>query len=206
MRVLTPEQVRQFLAFTATHDAHAPYVLAITTGMRAGELLGLKWGDINFEAGRLTVQRALQQQNGGKGLVLVTPKTARSRRMIVLGPTTIAALKAHRDRQVFKRREVGEAWQDQGLVFTGPKGGPVDPSWSRQVFYRALEAAKVPKVRFHDLRHTAATLALSQGVHPKVVSDMLGHGSIGLTLDTYSHMLPAMHQQAADALERVLAG
>lgn len=206
MQVLTPDQVRQFLTATATHDAHALYVLAITTGMRAGELLGLKWSDIDLDTGRVTVQRALQQQNGGKGLVLVSPKTARSRRMTLLGPTAVAALKAHHDRQAFKRREVGETWQDQGLVFTGPKGGPTDPSWSRQVFYKALDDAGIPRVRFHDLRHTAATLALMQGVHPKVVSEMLGHGSIGLTLDTYRHMLPAMHQQAADALERVLAG
>jgi integrase len=85
-------------------------------------------------------------------------------------------------------------------------GGPTDPSWSRQVFYAALDVANMARIRFHDLRHTAATLALMQGVHPKVVSDMLGHGTVGLTLDTYSHLLPAMHQQAADAMDAILSG
>lgn len=91
-------------------------------------------------------------------------------------------------------------------MFAGPKGGPTDPSRSRQVVYKAVDDAGIPRVRFHDLRHTAATLALMQGVHPKVVSDMLGHSTIGLTLDTYSHLLPAMHQQAADAMDAILAG
>jgi integrase len=205
MKVLTPEQVRTFLVATAEHPSHALYTLAITTGMRAGELLGLRWADIDLDAGRLTVQRALQQQNEA-GLVFVTPKTTRSRRMILLSQRAIDALRSHRDRQTFQRRQIGTAWKDLDLVFPGPLGGPIDPSWSRQVFYAALETAGIPRVRFHDLRHTAATLALMQGVHPKVVSDMLGHGTVGLTLDTYSHLLPAMHQQAAAAMDAILAG
>jgi integrase len=205
MRVLTPREVNVFLAATIEHPAHALYVLAITTGMRAGEVLGLKWADVDLDLGRLTIKRALQQQNGGKGLVFVTPKSSRSRRTIVLGQRAIEALRAHRDRQTFKRRAVGDEWRDLDLVFSGPKGGPVDPSWSRQTFYAALDAAGMPRVRFHDLRHTAATLLLAQGVHPKVVSELLGHSTIGLTLDTYSHMLPAMHQQAAAAMDAIIA-
>jgi integrase len=162
-------------------------------------------GDIDLDAGQLTAQRALQQQNEA-GLVLVTPKTARSRRMILLGQRAIDALRTHRDRQAFQRRKAGSAWQDRDLVFTGPSGELVDPSWSRQVFYAALEAAGIPRVRFHDLRHTAATPALMQGVHPRVVSDMLGHGRVGLALDTYSHLLLAMHQQAATTMDAILAG
>jgi integrase len=205
MKVLTPEQVRAILAATTEHPAHALYALAITTGMRAGELLGLQWGDIDLHAGRLTVQRALQQQNEA-GLVFVMPKTARSRRMILLSQRAIDALRIHRDGQSFRRKQAGTTWRDLDLVFAGPTGGPVDPSWSRQTFYAALDAAGIPRVRFHDLRHTAATLALMQGVHPKVVSDMLGHGTIGLTLDIYSHLLPAMHQRAAAAMDAILAG
>ena len=205
MKVLTPEQVRAFLAATVDHPAHALYTLAVTSGMRAGELLGLQWGDIDLDAGHLTIRRALQQQNSA-GLVFVTPQTAKSRRMTLLSQRAINALRAHRDRQTFHRRQVGSEWRDLDLVFPGPFGGPTDPSWSRQVFYAALEAAGMPRVRFHDLRHTAATLALMQGVHPKVVSDMLGHGTVGLTLDTYSHLLPAMHQQAAGAMDAILAG
>jgi integrase len=173
--------------------------------MRAGELLGLKWGDIDLEFGRLTVQRALQQQNEA-GLVFVTPKSAKSRRMIELSKVAVDALRAHRDRQAFQRRKAGDTWQEQDLVFAGATGGPIDPSWSRQTFYTALEKAGIPRVRFHDLRHTAATLALLQGVHPKVVSEMLGHSTIGLTLDTYSHLLPTMHEQAAAAMDAILAG
>jgi integrase len=112
----------------------------------------------------------------------------------------------HRDRQAFRRKQVGSDWRDLDLVFSGPIGGPTDPSWSRQKFYKALDEAGIPRVRFHDLRHTAATLLLLQGVHPKVVSDMLGHSTVGLTLDTYSHLLPAMHQQAAAAMDAILAG
>ena len=136
----------------------------------------------------------------------MTPKTTKSRRRILVCQRAIHALRAHRDRQTFHRRSVGSEWRDLDLVFPGPVGGPTDPSWSRQVFYAALEAAGMPRVRFHDLRHTAATLALMQGVHPKVVSDMLGHGTVGLTLDTYSHLLLAMHQHAAAAMDAVLAG
>src|SRR5215204_5692229 len=159
MKVLTPEQVRAFLNATVDHPAHALYALAVTSGMRAGELLGLQWGDVDLDAGKLTVQRALQQQNSA-GLVFVTRKTTKCRRMILLSQRAIDALRAHRDRQTFHRKQVGSEWRDFDLVFSGPFGGPVDPSWSRQVFYAALEAVGMPRVRFHDLRHTAATLAL----------------------------------------------
>ena len=197
--------MRRSLTATVDHPAHALYTLAVTSGMRAGELLGLQWGDIDLDAGKLTVQRALQQQNSA-GLVFVTPKTAKSRRMILFSQRAIDALRAHRDRQTFHRKQVGAGWRDLDLVFPGPFGGPTDPSWSRQVFYAALETAGIPRVRFHDLRHTAATLALMQGVHPKVVSDMLGHSTVGLTLDTYSHLLPAMHQRRQRRWMRSLQG
>ena len=205
MKVLTPEHVRTFLAATVDHPAHARYTLALMRGMRAGALLGLQWGDVDLDAGHLTIRRAPQQQNS-VGLVLVPPKTTKSRRRILLSQRTMDALRAHRDRQTFHRKQVGAEWRELDLVFPGAFGGPVDPSWSRQVFYAALDAAEMPRIRFHDLRHTAATLALTQGVHPKVVSDMLGHSSVGLTLDTYSHLLPAMHQQAASAMDAILAG
>jgi integrase len=205
MKVLTPEQVRAFLAATADHPSRALYVLAITTGMRAGELLGLQWSDIDFDAGRLSVRRALQQQNGGKGLVFVTPKTTKSRRAIELSQNALDAVRLHRDRQAFQRRKAGDEWRDHDLVFAGPTGRPIDPSWSRQTFYAALDAAGLPRVRFHDLRHTAATLALLRGAHPKVVSEMLGHATVGLTLDTYSHLLPTMHRTVATLMDAVLA-
>jgi len=200
MRVLDQEQVAALLDATRDHPAHALYVLAITTGMRIGELLGLRWGDADLGASKLAVRRALQRQNGA-GLVFVEPKTGRSRRSIVLGQRAVLALRQHRARQLERRLVAGEAWRDQGLIFCNATGGPADPSWQRAVFYEALKGAGPPPIRFHDLRHTAATLLLTEGVHPKVVSEMLGHATITLTLDTYSHLLPVMHAQAAATMD-----
>ena len=132
------------------------------------------------------------------------PKTARSRRSIVLSQRAVAALRQHRVRQLEVRLASGTDWQDHGLVFCNPAGGPLDPSWQRQVFYRVLKDTGLPAIRFHDLRHTAATLLLAQGVHPKVVSEMLGHATITLTLDTYSHLVPVLHAQAAAAMDALL--
>jgi integrase len=137
--------------------------------------------------------------------VFVTPKSARFRRMILLSQRAIDALLTHCDRQTFQRRKVREGLKDLDLVFPGPSGGPNHPSWSWLVFYAALAAAEFPRVRFHNLRHTAVTLLLLQGTPAKVVSDMLRHGTSGLTLDTYSHLLPLMHQQAAAAIDAILA-
>ena len=114
-------------------------------------------------------------------------------------------LKDHRRRQVEQRLASGEEWQDQGLVFCTATGGPVDPSYQAFLFKKALAQACLPAIRFHDLRHTAATLLLSRGVHPKVVSEMLGHGSVLLTLDTYSHLVPALHAQAAAVMDDLLS-
>jgi integrase len=189
---------------TRDHPGYPLYVLAITTGMRLGELLGLRWEDIDLDANRLVVRRALQRQNEA-GLVFVEPKTSRSRRTIVLSQRAISSLKLHRDRQAFERKTAGEEWQDQGLVFCNARGGLLDPSWQRQIFYGELKRAGLPFIRFHDLRHTAATLLLGKGVHPKIVSEMLGHATITLTLDTYSHLLPVMHAQAAAVMDDLLS-
>jgi integrase len=203
MRILTQEQVGTLLTLTRDHPAHALYVLAVTTGMRQGELFGLKWQDIDLDAGKLMVRRALQRQNVA-GLVFIEPKTARSRRTILLSQRAITALREHRRRQLEDRLRHGSGWHDLDLVFCGVDGRAPDPGWQRQVFQRVLREYDLPVIRFHDLRHTAATLLLSQGVHPKVVSEMLGHATISLTLDTYSHLVPAMHAQAAAAMDTML--
>lgn len=215
MRALSPEQAIAFLAATADHPAHALYVLAITTGMRQGELLALRWKDVDLDAGKLAVRQALQRQRGN-GLVFVEPKTARSRRTIKLGKRAVDALRRQSDLQAFARRTAGSEWQDNGLVFCDGFGKPLDPSYQTAVFKAVLrgmaEAAKkadeppFPVIRFHDLRHTAATILLAKGVHVKLVSEMLGHSTIVLTLDTYSHLIPAMHDDAAAAMDAVLAG
>ncbi len=203
MRVLTKDQAAALLDATRTDPAHALYVLAITTGMRQGELLGLRWEDADLDAGKLAVRRALQRQRG-KGLVFTEPKSTRSRRVILLSDRAVSALRTHRDRQTFERRVAGSMWQDGGLVFCTGTGAPLDPSWQTKVFKAALKQAGLPDIRFHDCRHTAATLLLAAGVHPKVVSEMLGHATITLTLDTYSHLVPVMHQEAAKAMDAVL--
>lgn len=200
--VLTQEQVTTLLAATESDYHRALYTLAVTTGMRQGELLGLKWGDIDLGSGRLQVRRTLQRQRAA-GLVFESPKTAKSRRTIVLSKVAIEALQKHRLVQVEERLRLGPAWSDSDLVFPGPLGGPRDPGKVTYAFKQALEKNGLPKVRFHDLRHTAATLLLSQGMHPKVVSEMLGHATITITLDTYSHLVPVLHERAAAAMDHM---
>lgn len=203
MHVLTQAQVAVFLEATRDHPSYALYVLAITTGMRQGELFGLKWADIQLDEGKLVIRRALQRQNEA-GLVFIEPKTPRSRRTILLSQRAIDALREHRGRQLRKRLMLEAEWNDTDIVFCNDTGRPLDPGWQRQVFQQALKRTGLPVIRFHDLRHTAATLLLSQDVHPKVVSEMLGHATISLTLDTYSHLVPAMHAQAAAAMDVLL--
>ena len=204
LRVLSQTEARILLDATRDHRMHALYALAVTTGMRQGELLGLRWDDLDLDGGRLAVRRALQRR-GSAGFVFTEPKTSRSRRTVMLGHLAIAALRDHRKRQLEERLFAGATWRDQGLVFTNRTGGPLDPSWQTATFKAALGKAGLPAVRFHDLRHTAATLLLSRGVHPKVVSEMLGHSGIALTLDTYSHLVPVMHAEAAAAMDDMLA-
>jgi integrase len=203
MTTLAPEQARAFLAGARGDRLEALYVLALSTGMRQGELLGLRWKDVNLERGVLQVKSTLQR--GAHGFVFSEPKTARSRRQIILTKVASAGLKRHRIRQAEERLSLGEAWEDNDLVFANEAGRPIESTnLVRRSFRSVLNRAGLPRMRFHDLRHTYATLALGQGVHPKVVSDALGHANISITLDTYSHTTAAMHQQAADALDAVL--
>lgn len=203
MRPLTDEQARRLLAVARQDRLHALFLLALTTGLRLGELLGLTWNDVDLRTGRLRVRHQLQY-TGGKP-TLVPPKSARGRRSVVLPPPAVEALRQHRRRQAEERLRAGEAWQDWGLVFCTEIGTPLHPSNVRnRVFRRLLEEAGLPRVRFHDLRHTCATLALQAGVHPKVVQEMLGHATIAVTLDTYSHVLPSLQEEAAARLHRIL--
>ena len=165
------------------HRLQFLHVLTLTTGMRQGELLGLKWADIDPSAGTLAVRRSLQWQRGN-GLALTEPKTARSRRTIHLAQKAVAVLRAHQNRQAFERRAAGDKWAESDLVFCTAEGAPFSPTNETKRFQRAVTAAKLPAIRFHDMRHTAASILLSQGVHVKLVSEMLGHSTIVLTLDT----------------------
>ena len=173
-------------------------MLALTTGMRRGELLGLKWADIDLENHFLQVRRTLDFLAGYGGYAETEPKTARGRRKIMLPDFVVEALKQHRVQQLELRLKVGADWQEQDYVFTGLKGGPLNPRYILKLFDRLLQEAGLPHMRFHDMRHSAATLLLSMGVNPKVVQEILGHSNISMTMDTYSHVLPSIHKEAMD--------
>lgn len=195
MHVWTGAQLGRFLAAVADDPRFALWRLAATTGLRRGEVLGLRWRDVDLDAGRLQVTQ--QRVRGADGLGYGTPKTAKGRRSVALDPATVASLRSHRARQVAERLAFGPAYQDDDLVFARADGSAHDPDGVSGTFERLARSAGVPRIRFHDLRHTHATLALSAGVHPKVVQERLGHASISMTLDTYSHAIPAMQEDAA---------
>ena len=189
MMVLTAEECHRLLDAARGDRFEALYTLAVTTGMRLGELLGLRWQDIDIEAGNIHVRHTLLRLKDG--LKLREPKTPQSRRRIALTPQAIDALRHHRARQAAERLQLGAVWDDHDLVFANGIGRPLEQgNVLRRSFWPILERAALPRCRFHDLRHTCATLLLQQGVHVKIVSEMLGHSNIKITLDVYSHVLP----------------
>jgi integrase len=204
IRPLTPEQVRTLLR-TAEEDRLGPlYALAITTGLRQGELFGLRWEDVDLEAGRLSVRQTLTTPKGGRRLG--PPKRSKSRRSVKLTAGAVKALRDHRERQLEEREKLAELWQDHDFVFTTQVGTPLNRhNFFRRCYKPLLEEAGLPRsVRFHDLRHTCATLLLSKNVNPKIVQELLGHANISQTMDTYSHMLPDMQDRAASAMDDIL--
>ena len=194
----------RFLESVRERRLEAFYQLAIATGMRRGELMGLRWQDVDLARGALSVRRALVKTKRG-GVAFQAPKTAKGRRQISLSAKTVADLQAHRKRQLAERLALGDVWQDQDLVFPGPTGGPLAGETLEGDFRRAVAVAGVPRIRIHDLRHTSATLMLRQGVHPKIVSERLGHATVSITLDIYSHVLPDMQAEVANAIDAALA-
>jgi len=201
---LTLDEVRALLTACADDPLGPLVTLAVFTGMRLGELLGLQWGDIDWERGEVRVVRAIQRVTG-RGLVVVEPKTATSRRSIPLPPQALEALRLQRRRQLEQRLAAGPAWADGDWVFTTRVGTPLDPADVTHDYQQLLARAGLSHRRFHDLRHTTATLLLTDGVHPKVVASLLGHSTIQLTLDTYSHVTPGLAREAADRLGALVA-
>jgi integrase len=202
---LSPDETRTLRETMRGHPDEALYVLALSTGMRQGEILGLRWRDCNLDNGYISVNRSLVFVVND--WYLQEPKTASSRRRIQLANEAVDAFGPHLRSQLEKRMALGEAWQDNDLVFPTDIG---TPRRGANLVYRSfrplLERAGIRRIRFHDLRHTAATLLLGEGVHPKVVSEMLGHSSVQLTLDTYSHVTPTMQQEAATKMNDILSG
>jgi integrase len=199
----TAAQVAAFLAVADADEQAAFWRLSLLTGMRRGELLGLKWDDLDLAKGALAVRRSLSR--GEKGSFEPgAPKTASGRRAVALPSSATEALRAHRARQLAHRLEVGGAYQDQGYVFTSAEGHPLHPNSVAYKFARLTARAKLPRVRLHDLRHTSATLSLTNGEHPKIVQERLGHSGIAITLDRYSHVTMDMQRAAAERLDALL--
>lgn len=203
IRFFTPDEARHFLEVARGDRLEALYTLALAVGLRQGEALGLRWEDVDLERGVLNVRHSLQRI-GGK-LVLVEPKTRLSRRAIALPPFAVLALRQHRRRQVQDQLWAGPRWEEQGLVFTSSIGTPLDGSNVTHRLQRLLSKAGLPRQRFHDLRHSTATLLLAQEVPARVVMEILGHSQIGLTLNTYSHVIPSLQEEAARRMEELLA-
>ena len=203
IRVLSPEEARDFLGIAATDRLGALYTVALAVGLRQGEALALHWEDLDFDRASLTVRYALQRI-GGK-LRLVEPKSLRSRRTISLPHFAVTAFREQRARQMRERLWAGSRWQEHGFVFTSTLGTPLDGSAVTRRLHRLLGDAGLPQQRFHDLRHSAASLLLVQGVHARVVMEILGHSQISLTLNTYSHVIPALQEDAARRMEELLA-
>jgi integrase len=195
MRAWTAAESRRFLVHVEEDRLAAMWRLFVATGMRRGEVAGLRWIDVDLAAARLSVRSTRVLVYGA--VQVIEPKTPRSRRVVALDPGTVASLAAHRERQAVARARAADLWEETGYVFAREDGRPIDPDRITHLFGLAVVASGLPRIRLHDLRHTAATLALGAGIHPKVVSERLGHSSITITLDTYSHVLPSMQEDAA---------
>ncbi len=205
-QILTHEQAKALMEAAKGTVLEAMIAVAVTTGMRRGELFGLKWSDVDLEQGRLHVKHTasyLCEEGHTLGFVENEPKTQSGKRQIVLPAFVVTALKSHRTRQIQARWQGSEKWKEQGLVFANRFGGHFSESTLYKQFARLLQHAGLPHMRIHDLRHSAATILLSQGVNIKVVQELLGHSSIEITLTVYSHVLPTMQQTAMETIDRL---
>jgi len=204
MKVLSPDETRRFLEEARRDRLGAMFAVAVTTGLRPSEYLALKWSDIDLSTGTLSVNRSLDWMKGGGWQFQETKRTG-SRRTVKLQNAVCRMLEQHRLAQDKERLDAMEIWTENGLVFATRTGGPLDErNVAQENFARILKAAGLPSIRLYDLRHTAATNALSAGVSAKVVSEMLGHASVAFTLDVYAHVLPHMQDQAAAKVEALL--
>lgn len=200
----TPNEARAFLDRARSHRLYALFALAASGAMRQEELLALRWRDVDWTAGTITVARALVLVNGK--LIFDDTKNHSSRRTVMSGAATLELLQEHRERQAEERRKLGPYYQNGELIFCRQDGRPLRNTYLTRIMQRICEAAEVPRKRFHDLRHLSATLLLSQGVHPKVVQERLGHSNISVTMDIYSHVQPGLQKEAAERVDAILFG
>ncbi len=194
MAALDVANVQRFLS-TASGSPYGPlFFLAIYTGMRRSELLGLRWSAVDLNARTISVIEPLQRIPG-KGMMVMQPKTARFRRLVSLPPSAVALLSGLKVKQRERHQVLGLEWSETEYVFSHDDGSPMYPNTVSRAFANIVEQARIPYMRLHDLRHTHATLMLKQGVHPKIVSERLGHASITITLDTYSLCFQGFRKQ-----------
>jgi integrase len=203
MKTWTSEDARRCLEVARDDRFFTLFPAAITTGTREGKLFGLHWQDVAPVVGTATIQQILHKAE--KDRDFGHPKTERNRRRVGLLTDLVAALRVHKAAQNEEKLILGPGYRDYGLVSCVPGGAPISASnLLKRHFLPLIETAKVPQIRFHDLRHSRASLLLADGVHPKVVSERLGHASIAITLDTYSHVLPDLQTEVVAGLQRRL--
>jgi len=203
VRVLSPGETMELLHAARGEAIEGLIVVAVSTGLRLGEALGLQWKDLDLERREVRITKSLQRVPG-HGPVLSETKTRRGRRSLVLPITTVEALRRHRAQQSDWRRAAGDAWVQQDFVFTSSTGRPLDQRNVLRMFRRILRKAKLPRMRIHDLRHSCASLLLAQHTDPRVIMETLGHSNISVTMNMYAHVMPALKRDAADAIDRSL--
>ncbi len=202
MHVLTPEQAHKLLETAKGSRIEVLLLLAITTGARRGEMLALRWDDLDLEKGIMNIRRTVCWVRG-YGYVENEPKTKSGRRRVMLTDVVVSALREHKARQEQDKIEAGKDWKNFNVVFHNIYGSFLNPNAVHIWYHALLKKAGLPDMRFHDLRHSAATILLMKGVHPKVVQELLGHSTIAMTMDVYSHLLPTMHQDAANKMNDI---
>jgi integrase len=196
---LTREQAQKFLYAVKGHRLEVLYQVALSLGLRRGEVLGLRWKDVDFEQRTLRIAMILQRQEGQ--LVLSEPKTRTSARILPLPDVLVQRLQLHQQLQQQEREQLGESWVEHGMVFPTEVGTPLEPRNLLRHFKASLQKSGLPTtIRFHDLRHSCATFLIAQGVHPRVIMEILGHSQISVTMNTYAHVVPATQRQAIDGI------
>jgi integrase len=204
MHTWTAAELGTFLSSVREDRLYAAWLLLATLGLRRGELLGLRWPDVDLATGRIAIRNTLVMVDGKPAMA--EPKTAKGRRSLTVAPQVLEAVRAHRAHQAAERLSWGVDYTDSGLVITAEDGRPMHPETLSGLFVRLAKRAGLPPIRLHDLRHSVASILLAQGVHPKVVSEQLGHATIALTLDTYSHVIPSLQQEAAGVMAAAILG
>jgi integrase len=200
--VWQPADARRFLAAARGDRLYAMYLLALTAGLRRGELAGLRWSDVDLDREAIAIR--VQRTTDADSKVVEKEPKGTSRRVVQVGPDVVAALRSHRTAQLAERLAAGPAWTDSGRVFVDEAGKPYHPGRLVRLFRRLCEQVGAPPIRLHDLRHTCATVLLVGGTHPKVVQERLGHASITITMDTYSHVVDGLQREAASVIESLL--